>query len=145
MSIDKLEEGLYVTDLNGLRDTLRLHQLGIKYVLNMAQSALYEESSSEEGVPLRHTLADFNLKTMELADHEAQDVSQHFQEIANFIQVLSSRRQLPTVAAAIATVAAAIATVAAAIATVSAAIAIVAAAIATVAAAITIAAATATW
>lgn len=56
----------------------KLEQLGIRYVLNMAQASLYEE--------IRDELEPFSIKIIGAADHREQDVSVYFSEIADFIK-----------------------------------------------------------
>eukprot|EP00931_Biecheleriopsis_adriatica_P068774 TRINITY_DN42689_c0_g1_i1.p1 TRINITY_DN42689_c0_g1~~TRINITY_DN42689_c0_g1_i1.p1 ORF type:complete len:366 (-),score=46.26 TRINITY_DN42689_c0_g1_i1:324-1421(-) len=80
--IDRIDDAFYICGVAALEDISRLHELGIRFILNVAQSSLY----TQKGHKLTEKLRPFNIKMMDMQDAEDQTMSGHFDEMANFIE-----------------------------------------------------------
>eukprot|EP00927_Polykrikos_kofoidii_P048284 TRINITY_DN4249_c0_g1_i3.p1 TRINITY_DN4249_c0_g1~~TRINITY_DN4249_c0_g1_i3.p1 ORF type:complete len:310 (-),score=63.23 TRINITY_DN4249_c0_g1_i3:12-941(-) len=88
-SVCKIDEGLFICGVEALQDIERLNRLGIKAILNVAQAYLYTQTRIDApmGAPnLAEKLKRFNVKIMNTDDCESQDLSVHFEEMAEFIE-----------------------------------------------------------
>lgn len=86
-SLDKVDEGLFISGIEALSDISRLHEKGIKSVLNAASRQLY----SSDGFPRNQLEEQFSVKALECQDSEDCNLSVHFHDAANFIE--EGRRQ----------------------------------------------------
>lgn len=88
-SIDKIDDGLFICGADALFPYDRLHQLGIKCILNAAQKQLYLDHRrimSGDSVTLEDIEQHFDVKIIGAEDAENCNLSLHFSEIADFIQ-----------------------------------------------------------
>lgn len=85
-SVNKIDEGFYICGAQALHPTSRLHELGIRCVLNAAGPDLYRMNHSGEESNLEEALKDFEVKIIGADDHPGCNIGEHFEEIADFIE-----------------------------------------------------------
>jgi predicted protein tyrosine phosphatase len=83
--IDRIDEGLFICGVEALKKVDRLHNLGIKRILNVATSDLYT-SHMCDGKTLIEQLRPFEPKIIGVQDHEGVNLSVHFEKMADFIE-----------------------------------------------------------
>lgn len=87
-TLDKVDEGLYISGASALEDTARLQSEGITHILNAASEELY---SFVFGRSATNTLEEFQsmftIKCLECDDRPSENLSGHFADIADFIEV----------------------------------------------------------
>jgi predicted protein tyrosine phosphatase len=84
--IDRVDEGLFISGVEGLKKIDRLHSLGIKRILNVATSDLYTKHVCDDGETLMQNLQPFEPKIIGLQDYEGVNLGAHFEEMADFIE-----------------------------------------------------------
>jgi len=87
-SLDKVDEGLYICGLEGLSDAERLKTLGITHILNAASIQLYSSRTFKDSQGALSDLPNlFVVKALECEDAEDCNLSVHFKDLADFIDV----------------------------------------------------------